>query len=163
MKHALHLSTLAEARQDLTHALAWLQRSHEQCTVLRPKQDLLAEDYDAFEALTSRFARVSDILLQKFFRALDVVELSSGGTLLDVLLRAEKRGLVASADDFLEIRELRNEISHEYAMDDLRELFWDVLDKTPDLIKAVTTSLAYADNRYPATKASVADTEAPNA
>lgn len=91
------------------------------------------------------------------------MELSSGGTLLDVLLRAEKRGLVESADDFLEIRELRNEISHEYAMDDLRVLFWDVLDKTPDLIKAVTTSLAYADNRYLAAKDPEAGTEAPNA
>ncbi len=162
MKHALHLNMLAEARQDLVHALAWLQRSHEQCTALRQKQELLAEDYDAFEALTSRFARVSDILLQKFFRALDVVELSSGGTLLDVLLRAEKRGLVESADDFLEIRELRNEISHEYAMDDLRELFWDVLDKTPDLMEAVTVSMTYADKRYLATKVSEADTKATN-
>lgn len=161
MKHALHLNMLAEARQDLTHALAWLQRSHEQCMALRQKQELLAEDYDAFEALTSRFARVSDILLQKFFRALDVVELSSGGTLLDVLLRAEKRGLVASADEFLEIRELRNEISHEYAMDDLRELFWDVLDKTPDLIKAVTTSLAYADKRYLAAEGDMQKENAP--
>ncbi|GAB6057128.1 hypothetical protein [Desulfonatronum parangueonense] len=152
MKHALHLNMLAEAREDLVHALAWLQRSHEQCTALRQKQELLAEDYDAFEALTSRFARVSDILLQKFFRALDVVELSSGGTLLDVLLRAEKRGLVESADDFLEIRELRNEISHEYAMDDLQELFWDVLDKTPYLIEAVTVATTYADKRYLATK-----------
>lgn len=152
MKHALHLNMLAEARQDLVHALAWLQRSHEQCTPLRRKQELLAEDYDAFEALTSRFARVSDILLQKFFRALDVVELSSGGTLLDVLLRAEKRGLVESADDFLEILELRNEISHEYAMDDLRELFWDVLDKTPYLIEAVAVATTYADKRYLAAK-----------
>jgi len=158
MKHALHLNMLAEARQDMTHALAWLQRSHDQCTALRRKQELLAEDYDAFEALTSRFARVRDILLQKFFRALNVVELSSGGTLLNVLMRAEKRGLVKSADDFLEIRELRNEISHEYAMDDLRELFWDVLDRTPDLIKVVTVATTEADKRYLAAKAPEAGT-----
>lgn len=43
MKHALHLNILAEARQDLNHALAWLQRSHQQCTALRQKHELLPE------------------------------------------------------------------------------------------------------------------------
>ena len=98
--------------------------------------------------MTSRFARVSDILLQKFFRALDVVELAEGGTLLDVLLRAEKRGLVESADQFLEIRELRNEISREYAAEDLAALFEAVLHKSPELIAAVERSMHYADERY---------------
>jgi hypothetical protein len=47
-------------------------------------------------------------------------------------------------------------------MDDLRELFWDVLNKTPNLIKAVSISVAYADSRHLATKASGAGTEAVN-
>ena len=148
MKHALHLKILADTRQELESSLTWLQRSVEKCSHKGLPNSWSADDFDAFEALTSRFARVSDILLQKFFRALDTVELSEGGTLLDVLLRAEKRGLVESADNFLEIRELRNEISHEYATDDLPALFEAVLHKAPELIIAVKRSIEYADTRY---------------
>ena len=148
MKHAQHLKLLSETREKLSSALAWLQRSVQKCSQKDRQQEGTADDYEAFEALTSRFARVSDILLQKFFRALDVVELTEGGTLLDVLLRAEKRGLVESVDDFLEIRELRNEISHEYAIDDLPGLFEAVLDKAPELISTVERSMHYADAHY---------------
>lgn len=148
MKHAQHLKLLAEARDELRNSLSWLQRSVQKCSPKDRHHEWTADDYDAFEALTSRFARVSDILLQKFFRALDVVELAEGGTLLDVFLRAEKRGLVESADQFLEIRELRNEISHEYAAEDLAALFEAVLHKSPELIAAVERSMHYADERY---------------
>lgn len=148
MRHALHLQLLAETRQELESSLGWLQRSVEKCSHKGLRNAWSADDFDAFEAFTSRFARVSDILLQKFFRALDVVELSEGGTLLDVLLRAEKRGLVESADKFLEIRELRNEISHEYATDDLPALFEAVLQKAPELIATVERSMDYADTHY---------------
>ncbi len=148
MKHAKHLKLLAETRDELSSSLSWLQRSVQKCSHKDRHYEWTADDYDAFEALTSRFARVSDILLQKFFRALDVVELSEGGTLLDVLLRAEKRGLVESADHFLEIRELRNEINHEYATDDLPALFEAVLHKSPELIATVERSMHYADERY---------------
>jgi hypothetical protein len=148
MKHAQHLKLLDETRDELSSALSWLQRSVQKCSHKDRHHEWTADDYDAFEALASRFARVSDILLQKFFRALDVVELSEGGTLLDVLLRAEKRGLVESADHFLEIRELRNEISHEYATEDLAALFEAVLHKSPELIATVKRSMHYAEERY---------------
>jgi hypothetical protein len=143
----LHLENLAATRSELQEALGWLRRSHDRCRPLGGKEDWSEEDFDAFEALTSRFARVSDMLLQKYFRALDLVELSEGGTLLDVLLRAEKRGIIRSADDFLLIRELRNEISHEYANEGLKALFESVLIRCPDLVQAVESSLAYA-TRY---------------
>jgi len=55
---------------------------------------------------------------------------------------------VETTDHFLEIRELRNEISHEYATDDLPKLFEAVLQKAPDLIAAVERSIQYADELY---------------
>lgn len=148
MNRSLHLELLAAACVDLSKGLEWLQRSADMCASKFGSQEWSMDDYDAFEALTGRFARVSDMLLQKFFRALDVVELSEGGTLLDVLLRAEKRGLVESADEFLEIRELRNEIAHEYAEEDLKSLFLSVYQNALKLIVIAERSLRYAKDRY---------------
>lgn len=61
--------------------------------------------------------------------------------------RAEKRGLIETTNDFLEVRELRNEIAHEYSQDNLRPLFDSVLERTPVLLETIRRSRAYS-RRY---------------
>jgi hypothetical protein len=63
---------------------------------------------ERLEALAARFARLSDILIQKLFRAVDAIELVDEGTLLDRLSRMEKREVIQSAIEWRHIRELRN-------------------------------------------------------
>lgn len=81
-----------------------------------------------------------DILVQRFF--FDTIELESQGA--DRINRAEKRGLIDSAEDFVRIRLLRNEISHEYRTDTLYGLFEKVLELAPILLNGVDGVLAYA-------------------
>jgi len=137
MKHREHVRVLQETLRQLDDGATWLRRSLKRCQKAVGKSELSAADLDAFEALTSRFARLSDIILQKLFRGLDRIELEDSGTLLDALNRAEKRGLVDSAAAFREIRELRNEIAHEYAQEDLSDLFEGVLQHSPALLEIV--------------------------
>ena len=85
------------------------------------------------------------MILQKAFRGIDRVELESGGTLLDVLARAEKRGLIESLEQFRLLRELRNEIAHEYALADLVELFRSVKEQAPALFEIVDRIRAYCE------------------
>jgi len=99
------------------------------------------------EALTARFARLADLLVQKLFRAQDALLLEDEGSLLDRLNRAEKRGQIESAEQWREIRELRNQIAHEYVLEDLRELFEAVFRHAPLLLDAVEQ--ARKDGRYP--------------
>jgi len=147
MKHGKHVEVLAETLRQLEDSASWLRRSLKRCQKASGKRDLSAADLDAFEALTSRYARLSDMILQKLFRGLDRLELEDGGTLLDALNRAEKRGLVDSAAAFREIRELRNEIAHEYAQEDLRDLFESVLQHSPALLEIIRRAHEYA-RRY---------------
>lgn len=137
MKHREHVRVLEETLRQLDDGATWLRRSLKRCQKVAAKSELSAADLDAFEALTSRFARLSDMILQKLFRGLDRIELEDSGTLLDALNRAEKRGLVDSAAAFREIRELRNEIAHEYAQEELSELFEGVLQHSPALLEIV--------------------------
>lgn len=143
-----HLTLLVETLSRLAEAERWLRRSYDQCNQVDLGAPLGDLEYDAFENLTSRFARVSDMVLQKVFRSIDHLELEEGGTLLDVLNRAEKRGLVTSADQFRELRELRNEIAHEYALDDLRTLFASVLEHTPALLDILGRIREYCQKKY---------------
>jgi len=101
----------------------------------RIKEDFNEQEYDSLETLASRFARVSDILLQKIFRSIDNVELEERGTLLDAINRMNKRGIIESIDVMREIRELRNQIVHEYVKTNLQKVFVDILEYTPKLIQ----------------------------
>lgn len=90
--------------------------------------------FESFEALTGRFARLSDMLIQKVFRTIDMIELDSSGTVRDRIHRAEKKQLI-------DIRLLKNEISHEYRSDTIHMIFEKVLHLTPLLLKNVDSTV----------------------
>ena len=62
----------------------------------------------------------------------------------DRINRAEKKGLIPSADIFIEIRTLRNEIAHEYQSQTIFTIFEKVLALTPELINSIDSISAYA-------------------
>ena len=125
---------LRESLETLSESLRWLKRSCSICVEIGIKEEYLEEEFDAFETFTSRFARTVDIILQKVLRSIDRVELEDQGTLLDVLNRAHKRGLIDSVDEIRLIRELRNDIVHEYTSGKLADLFADVMSNVPKLL-----------------------------
>jgi len=82
-----------------------------------------AEQLESVEAYCCRFARTVDLLVNKVLRSLDRAELLMPGTLIDVVNRAEKRGLVERAETLREMKDLRNVIAHDYAGARLAEVF----------------------------------------
>lgn len=134
MRQSAYLAHIRDVLAQRDEALRWLHRSYRICGRIGVKPDYTEDEFDAFEALTSRFARTSDILLQQVYRSIDAVELEDQGVMLDRLNRAEKRGLIQSVDEARSIRELRNSIAHEYIREQLVTLFHDVLAWTPRLI-----------------------------
>lgn len=75
---------------------------------------LLTERLDAF---VSRFGRLQDTLADKFLPALLDALAEPKATAIENLDRAEKLGWLASTDDWLEMRKLRNQMVHEYIED----------------------------------------------
>ena len=102
---------------------------------------------DQFEAFTSRFARMSDMLIQKVFRLLDKIELVDDGTIRDRINRAEKKGLIESADMFIQIRIVRNDIAHEYHIETLKDIYKKVLELTQYLLDCTEKISAYCKKR----------------
>ena len=87
--------------------------------------------------LTGRFARLADLLVQKIFRLIDRMDLEDQGTIRDRINRAEKKGLIASAEQFILIKELRNTIAHEYDPVATQQIFLNVLAFCPLLFDSV--------------------------
>ena len=77
----------------------------------------------------------------------DDVEFESQGTLIDVVNNAHKRELFDDIEQIRTIKDIRNDISHEYIEENLKELFEDVLEYTPILIQIIQTTIKYTQ-RY---------------
>ena len=75
-------------------------------------------------------------------------ELEPQGSLLDVLNRSEKKGLVDSSEQAREWTELRNQIVHDYAHHDLKTLFVGALDFTPHVLKTIDSTEQYCKNFF---------------
>lgn len=130
------LRLLEDARQVLDYSFA-------KCSRIGIKSEYSPEELESFESLCSRFARLSDIMTQKIFRLLAEIALEQPGTVRDRINRAEKWNLVESAERFVAIRIVRNDIAHEYMPEAIRDIFKKVMDLTPDLLKSVALTKAY--------------------
>ncbi|MDD5030043.1 MAG: hypothetical protein PHH58_11170 [Rhodoferax sp.] len=75
---------------------------------------ILAERLDAF---VSRFGRLQDMIGDKLLPALLNAMAEKTGPAIDNLDKAEKLGLIESADVWMEMRRLRNQMVHEYIED----------------------------------------------
>lgn len=104
---------------------------------------------ERLEALAARFARLADLMTQKVFRAVDAVELVDEGSLLDRLARMEKRAVIDSEVTWRDIRDLRNQVAHDYVVTDLERLYRDVYARTPELLAAVGRVRAYLERSRP--------------
>ena len=134
--------------ENLAMAKDALQYSFQKCQKIKLHEGLSNEELEGFEAFTSRFARLSDIIIQKIFRLLDFIDLEDTGTVRDRINRAEKKGVILSANSFLEIRILRNEIAYEYRAETTYAIFEKVLVYSPTLLESVDTIKDYAQKYF---------------
>ena len=140
------LKQLLRDQLALLHAAARVleeSRSRVASFAARSGGELSVGERESCEALTSRFARLNDFLMQRIFRTLDQIELLDEGTPLDRLQRAEARGLITSAERWRELRMLRNSIAHDYLIESADTVLHDALAAAPELIET-----AERVNRY---------------
>ena len=69
------------------------------------------------EAFVSRFGRLQDTLADKLLPALLTALGEKTGAVIDNLDRAERLGFIDSADNWMAMRKLRNQMIHEYVED----------------------------------------------
>ena len=127
----------------LDDAVNVLSYSLEKCAEIGTKDHYTPDELDRYESLTSRFARLSDIVTQKIFRIIDEIDLETQGTVRDRINRAEKKGLIKSAETFVKIRMLRNDIAHEHLPAAIKSIYRKVLALTPELLTSITAIKEY--------------------
>jgi uncharacterized protein YutE (UPF0331/DUF86 family) len=130
---------LKENLASVNLSLNRLLYSFDSCNSIGLKDSYTDDEFVAFEAMTSRYARTTDMLINKVLRSLDVVEYIDVGTVLDAANNAEKRG-IADSKELRKLKDLRNSIAHEYVTENIVRFFDKVLEFTP-LLKTTIEKL----------------------
>lgn len=132
------LDELAQARRQLDFSFDQVRALPEHLQGATPEQLVRVE------AFCSRFARTVDLLVTKVLRGLDRVELLPEASLLDVIHRAEKRGLITAVTALREMKDIRNIIAHDYAGARAAEIFAYCREQKPVLDEMCDRVAAYA-------------------
>lgn len=134
-----HIKLLARNWELLQNSLDTLIKSVEKAQAIGEKQEYTFEEMETFDSLTSKFSRTSDIFLQKIIRTLWELLHEDKMPLIDILNRAEKLEIIHSADDMLEIRDVRNQVAHEYIPEAIQELVPEVIELSQALEENINT------------------------
>ena len=138
---------LQESLEMLEKSLSYLIESYEKCRKIGVKDNYNSQELIEFEALTSRFARTVDILTARVIRALLRFLREEKNTLIDVANYLEKLEIIENADELLLLRDTRNLIAHEYVLENVNELFKEVLNQTPKIFD-ISQSLKEFVSKY---------------
>ena len=130
----------------LEKSLDSFERSLEKCTKIGVTKEFSFEESESFDAFSSKFARLSDIYTQKVIKGGMMLLREEALTFIDRINTAEKFGFIRSAEDLKLIRDLRNEIAHEYVLEDLYQLYADLLEFSEMLLVNIHLQIKYFKN-----------------
>jgi uncharacterized protein YutE (UPF0331/DUF86 family) len=149
MKPDMLLPLLRTELAHLVRAAASMEKSAAKCSMLEPSPRQSFEEEESFDALTSKFARSADILTQKVLKTLLLLLREDAPTFIDRMNLCEKLGVIPSAKALVGVRDLRNMIAHEYAAEDLMQVYADTLESVPPLLSAILSARAFIGERFP--------------
>lgn len=134
-KEARYLERTADRLRSLDIDIFWVESIE--------SNDEHSEMLDAF---VSRYGRLQDTLGDKLLPAILRASLEKTGAQLENLLRAEKLGWIDSAQAWIELRELRNRLVHEYieSADDLLNALQQALEGVHILTETQLRFASYA-------------------
>ena len=133
--------------QLLGASIETLLRSVKKCSLIAVKAEYTFEEQESFDSLTSKFNRTSDLLTQKVLRTTWMLLHESFAPFIDMMNICEKMGVICSANQLIEIRDMRNQITHEYIPDALRDLVPGVIEMTQQLVENINCCDDFLKNR----------------
>lgn len=121
------LELLKENLRLLGKSRKTLMLSVEKASRIGEKAEYSFEEMETFDSLTSKFGRTSDLYTQKVIRTLWALMREPYVPFIDLMNQCEKSGIIVSAGLMLEIRDLRNQIIHEYIPETIQKLIPEVI------------------------------------
>lgn len=118
---------LSASKDKLAAALEILFASVDAYGPFDPARRYTPKQREPYDALTDRYLRAFESSL-KFFRTLERFrEVESSESFRDLLQRMEKYGVITGAPLWIEMRDTRNRIAHEYLPEEQARIYADIV------------------------------------
>ncbi|MDP2810860.1 MAG: hypothetical protein Q8O34_11995 [Rhodocyclaceae bacterium] len=88
-----------------------------------PERAYTPKEREPLDAMSDRYLRAFEAALKLFRTWERLREAAPSDTFRDLLLRAEKVGLVSGATHWITLRDLRNRIAHEYLPSEIAKIY----------------------------------------
>jgi hypothetical protein len=144
MNPELTIRLLSQNFLKLEASLHSLRRSLQKCRDIGIKEIYSFEESEAFDSLSSKFARTSDIYTQKVLRSIFFLLHEGNLSFIDLAHRAEALNIISNADDLLMVRDVRNQISHEYDDSSLNMIYSRIFDLAQSLEADIENAKLFA-------------------
>lgn len=119
---------LSASKDKLAAALEILFASVEAYIPFDPARRYTPKEREPYDALTDRYLRAFESSLKFFFRTLDRFrEVAPSESFRDLLQRMEKYGVITAASLWIEMRDTRNRLAHEYLPEELAKIYADIV------------------------------------
>ncbi|MBN1114267.1 MAG: nucleotidyltransferase substrate binding protein [Oligoflexia bacterium] len=107
------------------------------------------DDLEPYDAMVSRFERTSEVMINKLFRAVQYYETGAKeGTIRDCLNFMIKINIIDDAEDWMNMRELRNKITHDYLSNRINDFYSEIRRYKPVIENALKKAEKYLkDNK----------------
>ena len=122
----------------LQASLETLIQSVVKCKAIGIKPEYSFEEQESFDSLTSKFNRTSDLFTQKIIRSIWMLLHEPFVPFIDMMNIGEKIKILSSSDQMIGIRDMRNQIAHEYIPEVIRDLVPEVIELTLQLSENIT-------------------------
>ena len=133
---------LAAAFDKVSKATSLYVHSARKVVAFDPDRQYAPDELEPYDALVTRFERTIEVFL-KFFRTIELFETAeSGSTVRDCLGLMCKLGIITNVEQWMEMREVRNRIAHDYVPDRIKGIY-ELLVTT--YLPTITRTLAAAD------------------
>lgn len=115
---------LAEkARNKAVSAISLLDASLAAYRPFDPAREYTPEEREPYDAMCDRYIRAVEAVI-KFFRSYErYLYAEPSETLRDLLNKMHKSGLISSVGLWIEMRDVRNRVVHDYLPEQLKELY----------------------------------------
>ncbi len=132
---------LEQAARKSVSAINLVMDSVERLEPYDDTREYTSLELEPYDALSDRFIRAVEVCI-RFFRSLDIYESAvEAETYRELLNRMEKIGIVSSVELWMDMRDVRNRIVHDYLPEEAKSRFDDIMYRFSDELKTILYTL----------------------
>jgi len=113
-------------------------------------KNITEENKQLLDAFILRFSKLQDLLGNKMFRLILVLEVEDIGFMMDILNKMEKFKIIDDAGEWVAIRQARNDAIHDYDLrsDKIAEKLNEIVTFAPKLFQVLRRVEEYTKNKF---------------